>query len=186
MKMKKTKQLISVLTILLVTCCLSSFKTQEAEKIQWHSFTEAMQLNQAAPKKIFIDVYTEWCGWCKRMDATTFTNPVIIRYMNAHFYAVKLDAEMKDTVLFSNHTFVNPDPTNKRSTHQLASALLNNKLSYPTAVYLDENFSMLGPVPGYQTPEALEPILHFFGSDAYKSSKWEDYQKTFKTELKPQ
>ncbi|MEK6616855.1 MAG: DUF255 domain-containing protein [Bacteroidota bacterium] len=159
-------------------------QTQEGEKILWRSFQEAVELNKKEKKKIFIDVYTDWCGWCKVMDKNTFTNPVIAKYMNKHFYAVKLNAEMKDTVVFNGTTFVNPNPTTFRSTHQLAASLLNNKLSYPTTVYLDENFSLLTQVPGYLQPTQMEPILKYFGNNAYPNTKWEDYQKTFKGEIK--
>ena len=158
---------------------------QNPEVIRWHTFQEALALSKKEKKKIFIDVFTDWCGWCKVMDRNTFPNPVIAKYMNQHFYAVKLNAEMKDTILFNNYTFVNPSPNTPRSTHQLASSLLNNQLSYPTTIYLDENFSMLTQVPGYRKPEELEPILKFFGEEAYKTQKWEDFNKTFKGEVVP-
>ena len=183
------QKLFYVLLFILVSIASQSFlfkkepAQQKLEKIEWHSFQEAIELNKKNPKKIFIDVYTSWCGWCKRMDATTFTNQVIIKNMNKYFYAVKLDAEMKDTVLFNGTTFVNPNPSTPRSPHQLASSLLNNQMSYPTTIYLDETFSMLSPYPGYLTPENIEPILIFFGENKYKTIKWEDFTKTFKGEL---
>lgn len=155
----------------------------EGEKIKWYSFQEAVELSKKTKKKIFIDVYTDWCGWCKVMDRNTFTHPVIVKYMNEKYYAVKLNAEMKDTIFFNNYTFVNPNPKTPRSTHQLASSLLNDKLSYPTVVFLDENFNMLTQVPGYQKPEQMEPILKYFGGNAYPNTSWDDYSKTFKGEV---
>ena len=153
------------------------------DKIKWYTFQEAIELGKKKPKKIYIDVYTQWCGWCKRMDATTFTDPVISKLMNKYFYAVKLDAEMKDTVFFNNHTFVNPTPNAPRSVHQLASSLFNNEqMSFPTSFYLDENFNLLTKVSSYLSPTQIEPMIKFFGEDAFKTSKWEDYIKTFKGE----
>lgn len=160
-------------------------KPATAQKINWVSFQQAVELNKTNPKKIFIDVYTDWCGWCKVMDKNTFTDPVIIEYMNKYFYAVKLDAEMKDTVVFNNIPFINPqpvaDPANniRKGTHQLAYSLLNGKLSYPTTVYLDENFHMLSPQPGYLTPPQMEPILVFYGQEKYKTISWEEFTKTY-------
>ncbi len=157
------------------------------EKINWLTFQEAVALSakENKKKKVFIDVYTEWCGWCKVMDKNTFSNPIIIKYMNEKYYAVKLDAEMQDTILFNNYPFVNPNPKVKRSTHQLASSLLNNQLSYPTTVFLDENFSMLTQVPGYKKPEEMEPILKFFGENIHLTQKWDDYIQAFKGEVVP-
>ena len=70
------------------------------------SFEEAVERCAKEPKMVFIDVYTDWCGWCKRMDQSTFANPVIAQYMNDHFYAVKFDAERQDTITFQGHQFV--------------------------------------------------------------------------------
>ncbi|MBI4946326.1 MAG: DUF255 domain-containing protein [Bacteroidetes bacterium] len=156
---------------------------ESGEGIHWHTFQEAVELGKKEKKKVFIDVYTSWCGWCKVMDKNTFTNPVIASYINEKFYAVKLDAEMKDTVRFNNNTFVNPSPNVPRSTHQLAQSLLGNKLSYPTTVYLDEDFNLITQVPGYLQPAQLEPIVKYFGENVYKTIQWEEYSKTFKSEI---
>ena len=142
--------------------------------INWMSFTEAVQANKKNPKKVFIDVYTKWCGWCKRMDASTYEDAAIIDYMNKNFYAVKLDAEMKDTIHFNEKTFVfRPE----YKANELALSLLNGQMSYPTSVYLDETFTLLGPAPGYQSTEQLLPQLKYFAENIYKDKKWDDYQK---------
>lgn len=156
----------------------------EFSKIKWHTFSEAVELNKKNPKKIFIDIFTGWCGWCKKMDAGTFQNDVIAKYMNEKYYAVRMDAEMKDTVIFNNFTFVNPNPTVKGSVHQLAASLLSNKFSYPTSVYLDENFGMLQAIQSYLDAKTLEMVLKFYGEEANKTTTWEDFQKDFKGEVK--
>ena len=61
-------------------------------------------------KRRFSLFYTSWCGWCKRMDGSTFSDPTIVNYMNAKYYCVKFDAETKDTIVFNGHQFVNSDP----------------------------------------------------------------------------
>ena len=81
--------------------------TQLQEKIRWFTVEEAYQLNKISPKPFFVDVYTDWCGWCKRMDATTFQDPAVAAYLNAYFYPVKFDAESKDTIRFLEKTFYN-------------------------------------------------------------------------------
>ncbi len=149
------------------------------EGIHWLSFQEAVELNKAAPKKIFVDLYTEWCGWCKKLDATTYQDKAIISYLNEHYYAVRMDAEMKDTILFDGRAFVNPDPAKSRSTHELANALLGGKLSYPTLVYLDEALNMLSQVPGYMSAENLMPVLTYFGENNQGKITWEEYEKNY-------
>merc|ERR1711991_317837 len=89
----------------------------------------------SVPKKVFIDLYTSWCGWCKRMDATTFKQKAIVEYMNQKYYAVKFDAETRDTVNFNGHTFTNSDPSfvkragnGRGKPHWFAHSILDGKL----------------------------------------------------------
>ncbi len=187
------KKVIIISAIFISGILLSSFvflqnssspaSKPEETKIQWHTFKEAVELSKKEKKKIFIDIYTQWCGWCKVLERNTFSNSVIAKYLSENFYCVKLDAEMKDTIVFNNYTFVNQNPTTPRSVHQLASSLLNNKMGYPSMVFLDENFNMLYVLQSYLAPDKLEPYLKFAGSNAYQNTKWDDYQKTFKGEI---
>lgn len=170
------------LLLFLVFFSLSVFSQSKEETpagIHWISFQEAVELNKTHPKKIFIDMYTSWCGWCKRLDATTYTDKKIIDYLNANYYPVRMDAEMKDTIVYDGKAFVNPDPSKSRSTHELAYALLSGKLSYPTLVYLDEKMNMLSQVPGFMTAENLIQVLRYFGENNQGKMSWEDYQKNY-------
>lgn len=170
-----------IIIIFLILVAKSGFSQ---EKVNWMSFEEAIALNQKEPRKIFVDVYTDWCGWCKKMDATSFSHPYIAQYLNKFYYPVKLDAETKDTIRFSNYVFVNPDPKTKRSTHQLASSILDNQLSYPTVVVLDEKIQRLQILPGYRTAQEFESLLKYFAENSYIGTPWEEYIKTFQPEIK--
>jgi thioredoxin-related protein len=187
--MKKT--LFISLTI--IACALIAFpsnaqtqtQTHQAPpaataKIKWLDFEEAVALNKKKPKKMFIDMYTDWCGWCKKMDASTFVNPVIVAYMNANYYAVKFNAERKDTVAFNGKQYMNPNPAGTRSSHQLAQEMLSGRMSYPSFVFLDENLSRITILPGFQKAPQFESILHFIGDDAYKNQKFEEFNASFK------
>ena len=114
------------------------------------------------PKKMFIDMYTSWCGWCKKMDATTFKDPNVITYMNKYYYPIKFNAERANDIIFNGHTFVNPAPGKTRSTHQFAVSILDSKLSYPAYVILDENVNRIVLYYGYKQVEDLFGILLFF------------------------
>ncbi len=171
---------ISILSIFLLIIVLVPAKAQEKPKIKWYSIEEAVELNKKNPKKFFIDTYTEWCGWCKKMDATTFTDPVIVEYMNEHFWPVKFDAESKEPITINGQKYVNPNPEKRRSAHQLAVALLNGKLSYPSFVFLDQEVKLITVLPGYNPPEKLEPVLHYIAEEAYKDETFQAFRNNFK------
>ena len=165
-----------VLIVIMVLISLPIFGN--AQKINWMTFQEAVELNKTAPKKIFIDVYTDWCGWCKRMDQTTFINKEVVDYMNENYYAVKLDAEMSDTIVFGGYTYINEGGMNgRKGTHQLAAALLQGRLSYPSYVFMNEKNQLLTVAPGYMESKDFMPILKYFGTNAYLNQTFKDYIK---------
>ena len=170
----------SVLTLLILVFSFTAAKAQEtAEKIKWYSFTEAVEANLKNPRPLFIDVYTDWCSWCKKMDNSTFTDARIVKYMNETYYPVKFDAEMKEDIVFQGTTFVNPSPENSRSTHQVAQALLKGKMSYPSYVFMNEKLEWLTVVPGYMDADKFEPIIHYFGDKAYEGQSFEEFSRDF-------
>ena len=165
-----------ILTIAFLTLFVLSFthNKSNAQEVKWYTFTEAIELNKKQPRNIFIDVYTDWCHWCKVMDSKTFTNPTIAKILNEKFYAVKLNAERKDTVVFQGNAFVSTGQ-GKRPPHQLAAALLQGKMSYPSIVFLNDKNQLITAMGGYQKPEDLEPLLIFIHGSLY--NKKIDYQE---------
>jgi len=71
----------------------------------------------------------------------------------------------------------------RRGVHELAAGLTQNKLSYPTTVFMDEQMRIIQPIAGYMKPEALHPILKFIGEDHFKNTSWEEYQKIYAKNL---
>lgn len=176
------KKIFSILALVFILSTVAFAQKEHQEKVNWISFEEAIALNQKERRKILVDVYTDWCGWCKKMDRTTYSHPKIVEYINQKYYAVKLDAEMTDTVRLGSQVFVNENPGAKRSPHQLAVSLLNGKMGYPSTVFLDENVELLNPpISGYLSASSIEPILHYFGENIYhtKEMGWKEFQKQF-------
>lgn len=146
------------------------------EKINWMTWDEAVEANKKNPKKIFIDVYTDWCGWCKKMDKSTFVDPTIVKALNKNFYAVKFDAEQKEAIDFNGNKFIFVNQ-GRRGVHQLAYSLLDGKMGYPAFVFLDETFSRIMISPGYKKVEQLSKELDFTSSEAYKEKSWEEFSR---------
>jgi thioredoxin-related protein len=155
---------------------------QPVPKIKWYTIQEAEALSKQNPRKIMIDVYTDWCGWCKKMDAETFSHPVIAEYINKNYYAVKLNAESTADITFKGNTYKFIEQ-NGKGYHELAAGLLNGRLSYPSIAYLNEKLELLGAVPGYKGPADMEPLLNYIAEDKFLTQSLNEYQQTFKSKI---
>lgn len=164
----------------------ANFASAQAE-INWVEMSEVEALMKKEPKKVLVDVYTSWCGPCKMMNKTTFSDPEVVKYINEHYYAIKFDAEGEEAITFQGKEFRNDnfDPAKTRgrnSTHDLTRAIapVNGRIAYPTIVYMNEEFQILSPVQGFQKPEQIMPILSYFGEDIYQQMEWQEYVKQSK------
>lgn len=167
--------------LLILSCLLASYQLDaQTTGIHWMSFTEAMEASKTERKKILIDFYTDWCGWCKKMDASTFSDPKVAEYINANYYAVKFNAEKEGPITVGDTTYAIIPNAGRNGTHGMAITLLNGKMSYPSFVFLDEYFNLLSPLQGYHTSSQLEAPLKYFGDNAYKTMNWTQYQQQFK------
>jgi len=171
---------------ILVSHLVTNAQTEETPTINWMTFNEALAAQKVTPKKIMMDVYTNWCGPCKLMDKKTFSNTDVINYINENFYAVKFNAEGPGKIKYDNQTFTNPryDPkkkNSKNSTHQLTDYL--QVRGFPTLLFFEEDGGLLAPIPGYSTVKKLEMYLKLFFTNKYKeistAKAFEKYQKEF-------
>ena len=124
---------------------------ENATEINWLSIEEAQIKGQNEPRSVFVDVYTDWCGWCKKMDKSTFQDAEVVKYVNENYYAVKLDAESNNIV-----TFNGVDLTER----ELARAFRVS--GYPTIVIIDETFQQITPLPGYKQAAEFKNVLMQF------------------------
>ncbi|OHX65578.1 thioredoxin family protein [Flammeovirga pacifica] len=150
------------------------------ETINWLTFEEAIQQNKTEQKQFFIDVYTDWCSWCKKMDKTTFKNEQIISYINEHFYPVKINAENHSKLIFQGEEF---------TYESLSHTLLGGNMGFPTYVFLwvrkDEQLQANPyPVQGYMKKQKLHLMLSFMNEGAYEGVEFKEFKKVYESPYK--
>jgi thioredoxin-related protein len=153
-------------------------------QINWISFEDAQTMNQKEPRKFIIDVFTQWCGYCKKMDKATFQQSDISSYINENYYAIKFDAETKTDINFKDRVFKYVRSGNS-GYHELAVEITFGKLSYPTIVFLDEQMNVIQPIPGYKDPESMDMIMKYFAENYYKTTPWKKYEMMYMQQKRP-
>ncbi|MBL4662097.1 MAG: thioredoxin family protein [Flavobacteriaceae bacterium] len=160
-----------------------------AQKIKWMSMNEAVAAQAKNPKKIFVDMYTNWCGPCKMLDRNTFSNKDVANYINANFYAVKFNAEGDESITANGQSFSNPsyDPTKayrRNSQHQFAKYM--GVRAYPTVLFIGEDGGLINRVKGYKTSQQMELYLKFFGTDLWKTINTQEAFNKYFDSFEPQ
>ena len=171
------------LTLLLLMLTLTGLAQNE---IQWMTMNEALAAQKQEPKKIFMDVYTNWCGPCKLMDRNTFGNKKVARFINKNFYPVKFNAEGTEPIDYQGFVYTNPNYQEGRrgrnATHFFADAL--RLQGYPSILFFEEDGTLIQALPGYRSPKQIEIYLKMIANDDYKElttvEAWEAYQNNFK------
>jgi thioredoxin-related protein len=164
-------------------CCflILSYLKAQTEKdglVNWLSIKEAQQKNKEVQKPFIIDIYTDWCGWCKHMMKTTYSNAGIANYINSNFYPVKFDAETKDTIEYNGKIY---KPTSKepKTPHELAIKFLGTSLSYPSTMFVTNNFEYNLLSQGFIEDKKIEPLLIFMVENAWRNSVYDEFSKHF-------
>ncbi len=148
------------------------------EPINWMTIEQAEEACRKKPRKVFIDVYTDWCGWCKKMDQSTFRDSAVAAFAGKQFYAVKLNAEDRSNLIFKNRVYAYN--ATMRS-HDLAIALLNGQMSYPSLVFLDEKLNPIQTFGGFSDAGQFSMLLHYFHENAYrKKITLDDFSREFR------
>jgi len=104
-----------VLVIFLIQTVQSDVNSSKSkdEGITWYSLDEALPMAKEQNKFIFIDFYTTWCGYCKKMDREVFSKEKMIDLLNNDFIAVKVDGDSKEMLEIDGYKISEKDLAKK-------------------------------------------------------------------------
>lgn len=137
--------------------------------IQWLSFENAHAKTIKEKKLMMVDVYTDWCKWCKVMDEQTFSHPDIVAFARKNMVMAKMNAESDAKVRFRNKEYTQ---------RQLAAGL--GVTGYPTVVFFDDKGEFITNVSGFIKPEQFLPILEYLHGRHYEKMKFDAYMEARK------
>ena len=150
--------------LLLATLAPSGSFGGGKEKLKWLSFDEGTAEAKKTGKKMMIDVYTDWCGWCKKMDKDTYSDGTITDYLNQKYVAIKINAESAGKLEYRGKSYTEQN---------LAAAFGVN--GYPSIIFLTRDGEPITVYPGYADPSKFKVVLSYIAGDYYKTTKFQDY-----------
>jgi thioredoxin-related protein len=139
---------------------------RNSKEVTWNSFDAGMQQASSQNKKVLIDVYTDWCTWCKKMDSDVYSDASVADYLKKNFVTIRLNAESNESVHYKGQSY---------TASGLAQAFGVN--GYPTTIFLKEDGNPITSLPGYVDAGRFSHILSYIAENRYLNTKFEDYLK---------
>lgn len=156
---------LDVLVVLLGGLLLAA--PASAQSVQWRDWNSGLRAASASGRPVLVDVYTDWCGWCKRMDREVYARPEVRDYLAKRFVTVKLNAESEQAATYEGRSWTG---------RTLASRF--DVTGYPTTVFLRANGEKLVNVPGYLPPDRFLLLLRYIGDGHMdRGVAWDDFMK---------
>ncbi|SRR5713101_6346095 len=162
------KRIIAVCIFIVFSLTLG-LRAGDKSELKWKSFDAGFAEAKKNKKKVMVDVYTDWCGWCKRLDKDTYSNEKVIDYLNHQYVVVKMNAESTSKVTYKDSSY-----TEATLSHVFGIT------GYPTVIFFDASGEPINSLGGYVNAERFLPIIQYIGGDYYKSMTWDEYQNNTK------
>lgn len=161
--------------VLLVSAVVLASPRAAGAEVAWRSWDAGLAAAQSSRRPVLVDVYTDWCGWCKRMDADVYSRADVSGYLAAHFVTVRLNAESDTAILYKG----------QRLTGRSAAAEFNVS-GFPTTIFLTSKGDHLVNVPGYITADRFLLLLRYIGDGHMdRGETWDDYVKASAKPVQP-
>lgn len=141
---------IKLLPVIFILFSLLAFK-KDNTSVDWYSWNDGYTKGMKENKIILIDCYTDWCGWCKKMDQNTYTNEQVVKMVEEHFMPIKFNPEEKKTYQ------VDGKEVNGRELQKMLSH--GNQTGYPTTFFIIPELNKVYIEAGYQGPKKFKKTL---------------------------
>jgi thioredoxin-related protein len=160
--MKGLGRSLSLLSVLLL-CGSQVF----AEGVNWKTFEKGLKDAAVSKKYGFVDVYTDWCGYCKLLESQTLKAPKVMEELQKNFVSIKLNAESEEVVTYKG----------KKITLRELSASWGVE-GFPTMLFLNSKGEIIGSFASFAEADLMVNLLRYISTGAReKKISFENFLK---------
>lgn len=173
-------------SLLLLILAVLTFGGLSAQ-VKWKTIEQASTVDvKSNSKMFFVDFSTSWCGWCKKMDKETFSDPVVAAILNKYYIPVHFDAEGTSTFTWNGTKYTNTQAAGQRAqTHPFTRAILGQKIGYPSFAVFNKSRELVQILQGYQSAYDFSMVLWYLCSGDSNRYTFDEYRAIFQEEIKP-
>lgn len=158
-----------IVLILSIVLVVSTFYQIDKKSIKWNNFKDGLKLAKFKNKKVLINVYTDWCKWCKKMESEVFPNAEVLKYINEKFIPIKFNGEAPNIINYFGETFSHSE--------FIAAFGING---FPATIFLTSEGEPITVLPGYHKADEYLKILKFIGDDIFRKMNFDEYLRSYK------
>ena len=144
----------------------TDLKAQNSNTLTWHKYDEGMAKAEKDKKHVLVAFYTNWCGWCRRMDKVTYADEEIRKVLNEGYVAIKVNGQSNEKV-----------EVDKKKITETELARKFRVRSYPITWFLKHSGEKIAPYYGYADAPTFLTVLNYIKDDLYDKISFEEYLK---------
>ena len=139
---------------------------EKKEEIQWLSFDKGLELAKKQKKMLVVDIYTDWCHWCKVMEKDTYGNKRVIDFAKSNAVMAKLNAESTEKFKFKDAFY----------TGRELSMMLGVE-GFPTTAFMTSDGELITKISGFIPPDKFNMIMKYLAGNWYEKMEFNEFVK---------
>lgn len=134
--------------------------------VRWVPLEDGMKAAAASGKYVFVTVYTDWCGYCRKLNTVTFRSAPVVAELDRNFQSVRVNAESGKPVVWKG----------ERMSEREVAADAWGVSGFPTMLFISPGGEIIGSYSAYADPDLMVDLLTYISSGARERNvSFDDY-----------
>lgn len=168
---RRSVLILALFSVVVTGFALTTFskgdeRNAKKNEIAWQTFDKGVELARKEKKMLVLDIYTDWCHWCKVMDKDTYGHPDIVKYARENLIMAKLNAETDEKFKFRGGSY---------SGRQLS--MMFGVEGFPCTIFMTSEGELITSISGFIPADRFSVILRYLDGNWYEKMKFDEFVK---------